>query len=446
MLDMRARYGDLVRYQNLLGNLIFAYGPENNRQLHTETDVFLSRPFVLPAKRNSSQHRLRQSIFALNGHSHHRMRHQLLPSFQRSTLPNYHESIIELVGNATQDWKVGEHRNLHRDMHLLVWGVVRKLLYGLEETDASEALHAAMEHWMFQTFSPSVRSFPFNLPFTPYRRMLKEASRLEQKFLGIMQARRAEGAAGHDALSALLRFQHADGRPATDQELVGHAMTLFLVAYETTGNTLTWTLFLLAQHPEIQHAVLDELAEWRGEVPPADALEQLPVMNRVLKESTRILPAVPYNRRITACDVEMGGYLVPKKTRILFSHYVTHHMPEIYQEPERFWPDRWETIKPSPAEYLPFGAGVRTCLGAALSQFVIKIALSQILPKWKIAVVPHSRIDRQLGISLGPRGGIPVILNRQDRLIKASPIDGDIHEMVDLRHIDAAPSRLRVAA
>lgn len=432
MTDLRSQYGNLVRYENMLGHLLFAFGPEYNHALHTDTELFLSRPFVLPGPKGSAQHRLRQSIFCLNGQTHRRMRHQLLPPFQRSIMPRYHPEIVRLVGQMLASWKPGEQRELHHEMLLLVWSVIRKLLFGLDETDASESLLSALQHWMFQTFSPWVRSFPFNLPFTPYRKLQREAEHLEQHFLRLMQAKRDEGLTGTDVLSQLLKFRHQDGALASDHDMVGHAMTLFLVAYETTGNTLTWTLFLLAQHPEIQQELLDELAPWRGAVPSCDELDTLPLLDRVLKESMRILPAVPYSRRLASRDASIGPYVLPKKTRVIFSNYITHHMPEVFPHPERFWPQRWERIKPTPSEYLPFGAGLRTCLGSVLAQQVLKISLAQILPAWKITVLPNAQIDRRLGISLGPNAGIPILISRQDRRLQASDIRGNIHEMVEL--------------
>lgn len=432
--ELRTTYGDLVRVESPLSNILFMFGPENNDRLYTQTDLFHSRSFILIGPRGSAQKRLRQSIFALNEGAHKRMRHTLLPPFQRSSTVDYREDVVGLIQDTMRSWQAGQQRDLHLDMHGLVWGVVRKLLYGLNEGDASEALHEALEHWLFRTFSPWVRSFPVNLPFTPYWWLLREARKLEQHFLRLMQARRAEGLTGNDALSALLRFKHEDGTPASDEELVGHAQTLYLVAYETTGNTLAWTLFLLAQHPQIQHDLLDELAPYHGAPPSNEDLERLPVLNAVLKESMRILPAVPYSRRFVSRDAEIGAYQVPKATRVVFSNYLTHHSPDIYPEPERFRPERWATFKPGPGEYIPFGAGLRTCIGAALAQFVIRLAVTMIVPRWRINVVPNARIDRKLGISLGPSHGLPVVLARQDRRLQAAPIVGNLREMVDLTH------------
>lgn len=444
MYDLRARYGDLTRFQTRAGTMLVAFGPEYNRQLHQETDLFHSRPFVLPGGLKTAQHRLRQSIFSLNEAEHKRMRHQLLPVFQRSRMEVHQHPIRGHVETALADWRPGQVRDLHRDMHLMVWGVVRDLLYGLDAGTASEDLHHGMEHWMFQTFSPWVRAFPFNLPFTPYARMQLDARRLERKFLAIMRERRANGCAGSDALSALLRFRTAEGKEVPVEELVGHALILFLVAYETTGNTLTWTLFLLSQFPQAQHDVLDELAAV-GPNATFDQIDQLPALARVLKESMRLLPAVPYSRRLASRAGVFGRYEIPERTRVIFSHYMTHHMPEIYEHPERFDPARWERIKPSPAEFLPFGAGPRTCLGSSLAQCVIKLALAKILPRWRLDVVPHTRVDRLMGISLGPKHGIPVVLSKQDRDLRQSPVTGNIRDMVELDHPEPA-RRVRVAA
>jgi cytochrome P450 len=432
MTGLRDRYGKLVRYQSMAGTLLFAFGPEHHRELYSETDLFHSRPFVIRGPRGSAHSRLRESIFYKNGADHHRIRHAMLPAFQRSVLPDYYATIVQLVEQMMHDWRPGSRRDLHRDLHLMVWSIVRKMLYGLEEDAASEELYEALEHWMFQTFNPWVRSFPINLPFTPFRRLLRQAEHLEQTFLTIIRARRAKPGGNLDALSCLLNARRPDGTLMPDAEIVGHVLTLFLVAYETTGNALNWAFFLLSQHPSIQQDLLDELTPWQGNAPPPNVLEALPYLSIVVKESLRILPAVPYSRRLTSREGPLAGYTLPKDTRIVFSHYMTHHLPEVYQQPERFWPDRWLWFKPALGEYVPFGAGVRTCIGSALAQFVIKIALTMVLPRWKINVVSGTVVNRHNGISLSPRGGLPVIIQRQDRQLTASDVKGNIHEMVEL--------------
>jgi cytochrome P450 len=411
--------------------MIFAFGPEHNRLIHSETDRFISRPFVLPGPKGSSQHQLRASLFRLNGPEHARMRHQMLPPFQKSAVAHYHGAVVGLVDQLTRSWAPGQLLDLQKEVLGLVWNIAAKLLYGLDESVASDKLHHAIEDWLADTFAPWVRGFPINLPGTPYRGMLRKAENLDRTFRAILRAKREEGGEKSDALAALMRARF-DDRPLSDNALVGHALTLFLVAYETTANTLTWTLFLLAQHPDVQADLLDELAFLHSEPPTVEQLNRLPLLNRVFKESARILPAVPYSRRRDVLGGPMGPYHVPKKSRIVFSNYVTHHLPDLYPEPERFLPRRWETITPSPAEYLPFGAGIRTCIGASMAQFIVKTAVAMIVPSWRLTVAPNVRIDRHVGISLGPKHGIPVILARQDRQLERTAIRGNIHQMVDL--------------
>lgn len=447
MRSLRQQFGDLCRIDLRKDSKVFAFGPENNRLIYGQPEVFRSVALTLGDKRYPSQHNLRTSIFKLNDRDHARMKRQLLPPFQRSGLAGQRETILSQIDAATAAWKTGERRDIHHDMHMLVWGIVRTVLYGLTGGEANEDLFHRLETWMFRRFSPWVNCLPYNLPGLPYRAMLKEAEWLEEKFLAIMKARRAAGGDRPDALTQLMGFTNEGGAPVPDRDLVGHAVTLFLVAYETTGNTLTWTLFLLAQHPAVAAALLDELSPYRDALPPPDKLLALPMLDRVLRESMRILPAVPFNRRVVARDAEIGGFELPEKTKVYFSIYETHHDRAIYDEPERFDPSRWETIDPNPAEYLPFGMGKKMCLGSSMAQFVVKHALASILPKWRLELEPHCRVDRRTGISLGPSHGMPMILHAQDGLFTASPVRGNVHDMVDLTvatpvtRVPSAPNR-----
>jgi cytochrome P450 len=117
---------------------------------------------------------------------------------------------------------------------------------------------------------------------------------------------------------------------------------------------------------------------------------------------------------------------------VVASHYITHHMPDLYPEPERFRPDRWLEIAPSPYAYLPFGAGSRMCLGAPFALLMLKVSLSIMLQRYRLTVVPGSRIDRHCTLTLGPLQGIPMQIHLQDGNFSSSPVAGNIHDLVDL--------------
>ena len=184
-------------------------------------------------------------------------------------------------------------------------------------------------------------------------------------------------------LSLLIQARDDENRGMTDTELVGQATILFGASFETTASTLTWTVFLLAQHPAIMGELMDELDRvLGGNAPTRDQLAQLSFLDRVIKESMRILPPVPFTIRAADDDaIPMGSLTLSHGTRVICSHFLTHHLPEIYPEPEIFRPDRWRDIDPTQYEYMPFSAGPRACVGAMFAIQVLKISLGDHVAK-----------------------------------------------------------------
>jgi cytochrome P450 len=140
--------------------------------------------------------------------------------------------------------------------------------------------------------------------------------------------------------------------------------------------------------------------------------------------------------RIAAQPVEMGPYLIPQGSEIIYSPYHTHRQPDLYPQPERFLPARWEKFHPSPYEYLPFGAGKRMCIGSTFALFEIKIVLAMILQRYRLHVVPGTRIDHLITgrLTLVPRNGMPMCIRPQDRQFhrEYEPVRGTIRELVML--------------
>ena len=135
---------------------------------------------------------------------------------------------------------------------------------------------------------------------------------------------------------------------------------------------------------------------WRPTAAVADGSlpkgEELSLLDRVIKESMRLLPASAYSQRINTEPVQLGPFDLPRGTGIVFTPLVTHHLPDMYPQPERFLPDRWLTLRPSPYAYHPFGAGPRLCIGGPLATAIIRIALRRILSRFRLSVVPGSNV------------------------------------------------------
>ncbi|MEO0374593.1 MAG: cytochrome P450, partial [Cyanobacteria bacterium P01_A01_bin.17] len=168
--------------------------------------------------------------------------------------------------------------------------------------------------------------------------------------------------------------------------------------------------------------------------PTVEQLSQLPLLERVIKESMRVIAAVPWNGRVTSQETELGGYTLPKGTEVFVSIYHTHQMPDLYPDPTAFKPERWEAISPSSYEFNPFSAGPRLCIGAAFALMELKIVLAMLLQRFRWELMPDQVIDRKGLISLKPKLGINMKVHSQDRRFSdgVGGVQGNIREMVRL--------------
>jgi cytochrome P450 len=170
-----------------------------------------------------------------------------------------------------------------------------------------------------------------------------------------------------------------------------------------------------------------------GSLPKGDDLS---LLDRVIKESMRVLPASAYSQRINIDAVQLGPFELPRGTGIVFTPTVTHHLPDLYPQPEKFIPDRWHTLRPSPYAYHPFGAGPRLCIGAPLATAVIRIALQRILSTFRLSAVPGSDISAHIeSTMLFPTHGAPMEIHPADGKFASNPIMGNIHDLGDFDEV-----------
>jgi cytochrome P450 len=315
-------------------------------------------------------------------------------------------------------------------MRLLSRTIGAKLVYGTDMEDPHTSLLFKIEDWFGLNHSSSANLVQMNWPLTSYRRMLELAEEIERKHLAALKAKIEAKSHNDDLISALCHAYQANQHEVMDLQVVAQAISLFSAVSETTAHVLTWALFLLAQHPRIQADLLDELTVLAGGRPTAQRLEQLPVLNNILRETIRIIPVTALDRRITSKETEAGPYFLPRGSLVLLNHYATHHSAELFAEPEHFSPERWELRAQSiPASDLLGRVDSATAVVPFIHSLA-KTALAMIQPRWRLTIEPHTRIDRLVALTLSPRGGIPVILSRQDRRFETYPIYGNVHEMV----------------
>jgi cytochrome P450 len=412
--------------------LVYALGPEFNRQLFSDTVAFRPTGMLRPGPKNSAQRRVRFGLTRMTGPQHRQQRQLVLPPFQKKAVQTYRDLIVQMVDAVLTQWRAGECRDIYEEMRMLTLRTASAVLFSRDPAEAFP-IGRLIEEWIIMNFSTGVWSFPLNVPGTPYNRMLHQAERIEEAIGTMIARRRANSGQRMDVLSLLMEARDYQGCGMTDTELIGQTAILFLASFETTTSALTWTLFLLAQHPIIANDLVDELEAVLGGNPPSnDELARLPFLESVIKESMRILPPVPYTVRVTQREVALGSFTLTRGTNIVASHYLTHHLPELYPEPERFLPERWRTIDPNQYEYLPFSAGPRVCIGAHFSMQALKVSLAMIMQKFRLTVVPGTRIDRKTRITMDPPNGLPMMVFANDRKFVASEVTGQIREMVSL--------------
>lgn len=407
-------------------------GPEFNRQILSDPATFRTTGQLIRGPKGSAQQRIRFGLTRMNGAQHKQQRQLVMPAFHKTAVEGYHNLMVGIATNVLNRWRPGSIYDVHREMRAFVLQLSSAILFGADP-DEGLAIGKLMEEWQLRNFSSSVWMLPVDLPGTAYRGLLQHAERIEKEILSMIEKRRAQPGTHKDVLSLLIAARDDQNRGMTDEELVGQATILFGASFETAATTLTWTLFLLAQHPAVMRKLMDELGHvLAGKAPAPDQVGQLEFLSRVIKESMRVLSPVPYAIRATARRVKIGPLALPHGSTIVLGHYLTHHMPEIYPEPNRFRPDRWQSIEPSQWEYLPFSAGPRVCVGAIFATQLLKISLALMLQRFRFSVVPGSRIDRVVRITMQPRQGMPMKIFENDRQYTASEVTGQIHEMVAL--------------
>ncbi len=439
MRRLHAAHGEICALEEDSQRIVFVFGPHWNQHVLSDSKTFHSRFFAVRGPRNSPQRRLTSGLLSMNGDEHREHRRMVMGPFQKRSIAHYHEAICQLTGDLLESWKPGEVRDMHTEMTQYMLRVTSAILFGLDEPELAYKIGEMIDRWVGLNHETGIGAFIADGRYVDnYDRLLDLAAELEVDVQQMIDLQRSNPTPGHDVLSLLIRAHGEEGRISNEQ-LIGHVALLFAAAHLTTAHSFTWTLFLLAQHPSIMRPLYDEITGTvSSDAPTPDEVGQLPLLERVLKESMRVLPASGYSQRICAESVDLGPFRLSRGTPVVFSQFITHHLPRLFPDPEAFRPDRWQEISPSPYAYLPFGSGPRMCLGGPLAMMTLKTALPMILKKYRLGLVPGAEINGKIvSTMLGPTTTVPMIVSEPDGRFEAAPVTGNIHTMVDLRETPA---------
>jgi cytochrome P450 len=363
---------------------------------------------------------LGQGLLTSDGDLWLRQRRLIQPVFSKQRLASYAGCMVDYAQRLAATWRDGEVRDIYGDMVRLTLEIVAKVLFDADVArDAPEVgqaltvvMHNFLNRWGSLLPLPAWFPTPGNLRFHHSIR------RLDKIIYRFIAERRASGQERNDLLSLLLHARDEDsGGQMTDRQLRDEAMTLFLAGHETTANAMSFTWYLLAQHPEVEAKVLDELRRELGGRPPmADDMPRLKYAESVILESMRLLPPAYGFGRIAKQDCEFGGYRIPAGTTVLVSQWVTQRDPRFWPDAEKFRPERWQepAIKQLPKfAYFPFGGGPRLCIGNTFAMMETILLLATLAPHAHFDLVPDHPFKLRPAVTLKPEFGIKVTVRKR---------------------------------
>lgn len=364
---------------------------------------------------------LGKGLLTSEGKFWQRQRSLIQPAFRRENILSYAPVMTGATSRMLSSWGDAETRNIHEDMMRLTLEIVAQCLYSAEVTDAADRVGKAMQvvTGRFVTDAGQALLFPFDIPdfLAPGRK--RAVQDLNHIINGIIRERRLSNRSRGDLLDTLLQARDVEGRPMSDAQLRDEVMTLFLAGHETTAIALSWTFYLLAQNPQIEAQLVEELKTVLGDrEPTTNDLPRLRYAEMVLKEAMRLYPAVWGIGRRALQGCEIGGYRIGAGTNVFIFQWLTQRDPRFFPDPDTFDPERWRedpvrSGKIPRFAYFPFGGGPRVCVGASFAMVEATLLLATILQKFHLDLVPDHPVEILGSVTLRPKHGIRVVVHRR---------------------------------
>jgi cytochrome P450 len=346
----------------------------------------------------------RHSVLLLDGREHLRQRRLMLPPFHGERMQGYAGIMETVTEDVVANWPHNRVFALRPSMQAITLDVIIRAVFGVDVSDEVTALRDLITDMLAVANSPLML-----LPWlrhelrghSPWGRFVQRNARVNTAIYALIAERRRDPrlAERSDILALLLQARDEDGNPLTDVELRDELMTLLLAGHETTATSLAWGFDLLLHHPDALRRLEDELE--RGETAWLDA---------VIRETMRMRPVIlAVARRLTA-PFEIGGYHLPAGTVVAPNIWLTQHRDDVYPDPHAFRPERFLEQAPEPYSWLPFGGGIRRCLGASFATFEMRTVIPAVLRQVRLrpASAELERVKRE-AVTFVPARGTRVI-------------------------------------
>ena len=418
MRECRERYGDSfsVRFVGFERPMVMISDPVAIKALYTE------RSHGLPPGRNIVLEPVlgSRSLLILEGADHLARRRLMLPLFHGERMRSYESVVEEIVTAEIDSWPLEREFPIHARMQAVTLEVILRAVFGVSTGPRLERLRQMLANVLQETASPTAqlvglatRRFGGGGPWARFEGQLRAVDELLYAEIAEHRAK-PDLEERDDILSMLMVARFEDGGAMDDTELRDQLMTLLLAGHETTATALAWTFDLVLRHPAVLARLRDELQSGEDEY-----------LRATISESLRLRPVIPLAGRRLSKPLEADGLDLPAGTDVTPAIWLTHTRADFYPEPFAFRPERFLEDGPDTYAWIPFGGGIRRCIGAAFAEFEMRIVLREVLGRCDLRKAdPAPEQTGRRNITLSPRAGTPVIVSarRPAREAEREPI------------------------
>jgi cytochrome P450 len=423
-------YGDVVLLEVLGQPQLFIANPELFREIMVTKASSFEKDADYKDKNRGLARFLGDGILVTDGEFWKKQRKLVTPAFHINRISEYAETMVDYSEEMLSDWTSGTKVDVAEEMMKLTLRIVARTLFNTDIRANIGEIDATMQAVNESSGSNSL--IPTWVP-TPKELKTRKAIRdLDAYVYGLIKERRENFKDEGDLLSMLLLAEDDEGNRMSDKQLRDEAVTLFLAGHETTANTLNWTFYYLAQYPEVEAKLHEELDRvLAGRKPTLADLRQLPYTEKLVKESMRFMPAVSGVGRKAIEDVQIGNYLIEKGTSIILNFYTTHRDSRYWDEPLAFNPERFTAEKEKEQHryaYIPFGAGARVCVGFNFAIMEANLLLATIAQDYRLVLEKGQEIIPMARITTYPKEGLPMRPEKRERLIVKEETEAVLQE------------------
>nr|NIT13394.1 cytochrome P450 [Candidatus Dadabacteria bacterium] len=396
LTHMRQTYGEIAFFRLGKRNMYMVSDPEVVKDVLVTNNKNFSKSRALKRAKMV----VGEGLLTSEAETHLKHRRMIQPVFLQSRISKYASVMSEHSVRISQKWQDGQIVDMHKEMMKLTFSIVVKTLFNSDIEKDPEEIGGALTDVMKQ-FTRLV--FPFSeyldkLPLPGVKKCNEALEKLDRTIYEFITERRGNEDNYDDLLSLLLSVRSEDDEDEgfSDQQIRDEAITLFIAGQETTANSLSWSLYLIAQHPEVENKLYEEISSVLcGSLPDMDDYKRLEYTKMVFTEAMRLYPPAWTVVRRALSDYVLKDYIVPKGDDIFMSQYVIHRDPRFYTDPLQFRPERWENdyMKSIPKfAYYPFGGGPRLCIGEGFAWMEGVLVLATILSNWKMRLVENKPV------------------------------------------------------